>query len=299
MQLDPAFVGTCLKEYRCTLDWRQSMNYAAAVQDPNPWYFDDERADGIIAPPMQAVALTWPIFERFHEFAPKDGFPLEAMQRQVHYTEHLIFHRPLKPGGDLIIQGRIAAILPHRAGTHVVVRLDARDAAGAQVFTEYQGGMLRGVTCGVKGKGQQSLPDVPRALADPPVLWQAKIFIDPLAPYIYDGCTHIFFPIHTSRHFARAVGLPGIIVQGTATLALAAREIVNREGDGDPRKLKILSCRFSGMVLPGEEIMVRLNERRSVPGGWDLFFEVLNASGGRAVSHGNARIAGGSANCSF
>lgn len=290
MQIDSALVGTCLKEYRCTLGWRQGMNYAAAVQDHNPWYFDDERAGGIIAPPMQAVALTWPVFERFQEFVPAGGFPLEALQRQVHYTEHLVFHQPMKPGDALVIQGRIAAIAPHRAGTLVVVRLDACDEAGAPVFSEYQGGLLRGVTCAGEGKGQPDLPPVPRANADAHVIWQAHIPIDSLAPFVYDGCTNIHFPIHTSVRFARAVGLPGIILQGTATLALAAREIVNREGDGDPRALTILSCRFSGMVLPGQEITVRLNERRAGAGGRDLFFEVRNASGGRAISRGFARV---------
>jgi acyl dehydratase len=290
MQIDPAFVGTCLKEYRCTIGRRQSMNYAAAVQDRNPWYFDDEREGGVIAPPMQAVALTWPIFERFQEYVPEGRFPLEAMLRQVHYTEHLIFQRPLKPGDDLTIRGRIAAIGPHRAGTHVVVRLDACDASGAPVFTEFQGGMLRGVACAGEGRGQQDLPVVPRAEVDAPALWEAQIPVDALAPFVYDGCADIHFPIHTSVRFARAVGLPGIILQGTATLALAAREIVDREAGGDPRVLKILSCRFSGMVLPGEKITVQLNGRREEAGGRDLFFEVRNASGGRAISHGYARI---------
>lgn len=290
MQIDPAIVGTPLKEYRCTLSSRQSMNYAAAVQDLNPWYFDDERIGGIIAPPMQAVALTWPIFERFHDFFPDSGLPLEAMLTQVHYTEHLVFHRPMKPGDALTIQGRIAAILPHRAGTHAVIRLDAFDAAGALVFTEHNGGMLRGVACGSAGKGRQDLTGVPQARGDAPAVWQANIPIDPLASFIYDGCTDIYFPIHTSVQVAHTVGLPDIILQGTATLALAAREIINREGGGDPRRLKALSCRFSAIVLPGEEITVQLNERRSDPGGRDLFFAVLNATGGRAISHGYARI---------
>ncbi|RJQ82150.1 MAG: hypothetical protein C4519_08260 [Desulfobacteraceae bacterium] len=290
MQIDPALVGTRLKEYCCELGWRRSMNYAAAVQDHNPWYFDDQRAGGIIAPPMQAVSLTWPIFERFHEFLPGGGFPLETMRTQVHYTEHLVFHRPLKPGDALTIQGCIAAIVPHKAGTHVVTRLDAFDAAGTPVFTEHNGGMLRGVACSAAGKGQQDLPSIPPASPDASVIWQAQIPIDPLAPFIYDGCANIYFPIHTSVRFARSVGLPNIILQGTATLALAAREIVNREAGADPRGLKRLSCRFSAMVLPGEEIMVQLNERRPDPGGRDLFFTVLNATGGRAISHGYARI---------
>lgn len=290
MQIDPAIAGTPLKDYRCTFCWRQSMNYAAAVQDNNPWYFDDERPDGILAPPMQAVSLTWPIFERLADFLPESGLPLEALQTQVHYTEHLIFHRPLKPGDDLIFRGAIAAVLPHRAGTHVVIRLAASDAAGAPVFTEYMGGLLRGVSCGGSGIGGDDIPSIPRATADTPAIWQAPIPIDPLAPFVYDGCTNIYFPIHTSVQFARAVGLPGIILQGTATLALAVREIINREAGGDPRCLKSLACRFSAMVLPGETITVQLNERRIDSGGRDLFFVVLNASGGRAINHGYTRI---------
>lgn len=292
MQIDPDIVGSPLKDYRCTNNWRRSMNYAAAVQDRNPWYFDDLRPGGILAPPMQAVALTWPIFERLPEFLPQKGFPLETLRTQVHYSEHLVFHRPLKPDDELTIRGYIAAILPHRAGTHVIIRLEVLDAAGAPVFTEYNGGLLRGVACGTAGRGGHDIPVVPAAGPDAAVIWQAPIPIDPLAPFVYDGCTDIYFPIHTSARFARTVGLPGIILQGTATLARAAREIVDRECGGDPRCLKSIACRFSAMVLPNETITVQLNERRFDSGGRDLFFVVLNATGGRAVNHGYVRIEG-------
>lgn len=49
------------------------------------------------------------------------------------------------------------------------------------------------------------------------------------------------------------MGLPGIIHQGTATLAYAARELVNREARGNPALLKALACRFTGMVRPGSD----------------------------------------------
>ncbi|MGD0274608.1 MAG: MaoC family dehydratase N-terminal domain-containing protein [Syntrophales bacterium] len=290
MEIDPSFVGTRLKEYRCSLTWRQSMNYAAAIQDNNPWYFDDERIGGITAPPMQAVALTWPILEHLQDFIPDTGFPLEALLSLVHYTEHLCFHRPLRPGDELTIQGRIAAILPHRAGTHTVIRFDAFDSTGNLVFTEHNGGMIRGVSCSSAGQGEQDIPMVPQPQSDTTAIWEAGIHIDPLAPFIYDGCTNIFFPIHTSVQFAHALGLPNIILQGTATLALAVREIINREAGADPRCLKTLSCRFSGLVLPWEDITIKLIERRRDPSGQDLFFVVQNASGGKAISRGYARL---------
>jgi hypothetical protein len=44
------------------------------------------------------------------------------------------------------------------------------------------------------------------------------------------------------------------------------------------------------MVLPGEDISVNLLERRSDSKGLDVFFEVGNASGGKAIKKGYARI---------
>ena len=75
-------------------------------------------------------------------------------------------------------------------------------------------------------------------------------------------------------------------MQGTCTLALAARELINREAGGDPTRLKTLSCRFSGMVRPGTTISVALKMRNQE----DLFFEVVNQEGEKAVSKGYACI---------
>ncbi len=75
MKLDSSFVGTPLKEYRTTVDWRATMNYAAAIDDENPLYFDDEGGRDIVAPPMFAVAATWPVAERIWEYIEVKIFP--------------------------------------------------------------------------------------------------------------------------------------------------------------------------------------------------------------------------------
>ncbi|MBP7582909.1 MAG: MaoC family dehydratase N-terminal domain-containing protein [Spirochaetes bacterium] len=284
--LDSALAGIALRELATTVTWRDTMNYAAALGDGNPRYFDDERGDGIIAHPVFPVAVTWKILGRIWEFIDAGSFPVELLATQVHYTEHLAIHGPLTPGRNLVIRGDIAAILPHRAGTHVVLRLAARDEGGAAVFTEHIGAMLRGVECLGGGAGADRLPRVPAApKADAPQ-WESPVRIDPLRPFVYDGCTDIFFPIHTSMKFARQVGLPGIILQGTATLALAVTELVNRELGGEPGRVRAVSCRFTGMVLPGTDISVRLLAKDESGGERGLFFEVRNGNGERAVSDG-------------
>ncbi|MCU0845044.1 MAG: MaoC family dehydratase N-terminal domain-containing protein [Spirochaetes bacterium] len=291
MKLDSSFVGTPLREYRTTVEWRATMNYAAAIDDENPLYFDDEGGKAVIAPPMFAVAATWPIAERIWEFIEDKNFPVDIIKTQVHYTEHLAFHRPVRPGDELTIRGRVAAIMPHRAGTVTVIRFDALDREGQGVFTEHIGAMMRGVECVGESRGGEDIPLVPSAGIETPARWERVIRIDRMRPFVYDGCTNIYFPIHTSVGFARMVGLPDIILQGTATLAYAAREMADREAGGDSRKIKELACRFTGMVVPPGDIRVRLTGKRDRDNGVDLFFEV-HGDGGRVLSNGYARVAG-------
>jgi acyl dehydratase len=266
------------------------MNYAASVGDNNPVYFDDEREGGVVAPPMFSVAVTWPVCERIWEYIQADGFPLEILVNLVHYTESLTFHRLVAPGDGLTVKGRIAAITPHRAGTLIVLRLQAIDKRGNPVFTEHIGGLLRGVECLGEANIAEPLPVIPKRQGDCPPVWKSAVFIDRLAPFVYDGCTDIFFPIHTSVGFAHRVGLPGIVLQGTATLAHAVRDLVDREAERDPSLLRSIACRFTGMVAPGSELHIILRKRAVDETGKDLFFNVLNGDGDTVLSDGYARI---------
>jgi hypothetical protein len=79
MELSSDLVGTALKPYRRDVTWRETMNYAAAVGDDNSCYFDDERDQGIVAPSLFSVAVTWSILERIWEFIDTDRFPPEVL----------------------------------------------------------------------------------------------------------------------------------------------------------------------------------------------------------------------------
>jgi hypothetical protein len=284
--LNSELSGTHLRDYETSVNWRDIMNYSAAIGDANPRYFDDESSNGIIAHPIYPVAISWNIIGRIQEFIVSEKFPTELLLSQVHYTEHLEIHQPLSPGLELVIKGQIVAILPHRAGTHVIIRLVAREKEGAPVFTEHIGAMLRGVECIGSGSGKESLPILQNISDAVDSCWTSTLSIDKLMPFVYDGCTDIVFPIHTSIKFARMVGLPGIILQGTATLALAVTELVNRELNREPTRVKSVSCRFTGMVLPGSNISVRMIEKRKNNTATDLLFDVCNIDGKRVISSG-------------
>ncbi len=290
MKINTKFVNTSIKDYFIKISWRKTMNYAAALDDDNPYYFDDERKEGIVAPPMYAVAITWPIAEDLPNYIQSNKFPLKVMKTLVHYTEHLTFNRLIKPNDELTIKGRIAAILPHRSGTHIISRLDAFDKNNALIFTEHIGGMLRGVKCVGEGRGEETLPKMPTHQSDNKPLWKETIKIERLRAHIYDGCADIHFPIHTSKKFAHFVGLPDTILQGTATLAHAIKTILNKEADRDPHRVKSISCKFTGMVLLDTSIEVQLNKKINGEKGTDLFFEVYNNENKKAISHGHVMI---------
>ena len=290
MEISTNYVGTFLKPYHSTVQWRDTMNYAAAIHDNNPHYFDDERRGGIIAPPLFAVAVTWPIIENLPAFIEADDFPQEVLLTLVHYTEHIRFQRSLIPGQTLSIQGRVAAIMTHRAGTQIVPCFEARDQNNQPLFTEYNGGLLRGVQSDDSGNCAGTLPSVPDREPLISLRWEQSITIDPLLPFVYDGCTNIVFPIHTSKKFAHQVGLPGIILQGTATLALAASELINREASGNPLLLKEIYCRFTGMVLPGSEIKLKVYAGKEDDPAGNFYFDVINQEGKKAISQGWAKI---------
>ncbi len=289
MELKPNLVGTSLKNYQTEINWRQTTNYAAAIQDNNPKYFNDLEGQQIVSHPMFPVSVTWPVLSQLDKFIESKDFPKEVLMTQVHYSEHLILHRLICPGDQLSITGTLKAFLPHRAGTHAIICLEAVDQEGELVFTEYTGAMLRGVECGKGGKeGQVSV--VPINDTKEEIFWESNIYIDPERPYIYDGCSNIEFPIHTSPNFAKLVGLPGIILQGTATLAYAIRELVNNEADKDPARVSEIACRFTGMVMPGTDIKICCTGKRSHNDFVDVFFKVQNSEKKKAISNGYLKI---------
>ena len=291
MEVNSSVVGQKMKVFKFEVTQRQINNYAAAVGDPNPCYLDDARQSGLIAPPTLAAALTWPLIQNIYDYLDL-GFPAEIMFRIVHYSEQLIIERPLKPGDRLSIEGQVVAVVPEKSGTHVIFKLPALDQEGKLVFTEYIGGMLRGVTCADPGQTAGKLPVIPALPNISEPIWEAVVPIKREDCYIYEGCADVPFPIHTSPSFARSMGLPDIIYFGIGTLARAVSALVNRELGTNPAEIKQLACYFRGMVTPESFIRIQLLERKKNNSGGELFFRVLNQLGKEAVSEGYLRFGG-------
>ena len=289
MEISPEIVGFEVPERKHRIHWRETTNFAASVGDSNPRYMDDTVKGGLVAPPVFAVSLTWPLLSDLPASLPAVLTP-EIVSTMVHASEHLIFHEPMRPGDKVHLRGRVEALVPTQAGAFLVLRSEGRIPGRGPMFTEYSGVLFRGVRVAGEARLLSKLPEIPRSLGDGVPLWQAEIPVDRSLPFIYDGCTGIVFPIHTSVRVAREAGLPDLVLQGTATLALTARQIVNSECDGIPFALKEIACRFTGMVVPGAPIQFRLLGRDRCQGRTGVFFDVLAAGGNPALSSGFASV---------
>lgn len=63
----------------------------------------------------------------------------------------------------------------------------------------------------------------------------------------YAGASGDFNPIHYNESAAAASGLPDVIAHGMLTMGLAASAL--EEWVGDPREIRSIDVRFSGMVV--------------------------------------------------
>jgi acyl dehydratase len=72
-------------------------------------------------------------------------------------------------------------------------------------------------------------------------------------------------PIHLDDDFARSVGLPGVIAHGMLQMGILA---VVAEEAADGRPLQRLTCRFAGVVVPGDT--VTFTAQAAGPGKLDL-----------------------------
>lgn len=96
-------------------------------------------------------------------------------------------------------------------------------------------------------------------------------------------------PIHLDEDFARSVGLPGVVAHGMLTMAHLANCVVAFAG-GDPKRVRKLRCRFSGLVLPGDTITFSGRVAGEEAGLARLELTAENQKGERVLSKAYAEV---------
>ena len=293
MPVSARAVGTRVTGKPSQITARDCLAYAAGIGDTSPDLFDDE-GGAFVAPPQMCVSLEWPVVIDPTISSAWAMQPEEAL-RGVHLTQDSVFHRPIRPGDRLSCEGRVVGVERARSGTKLSLTLSTRNDGGEAVVTSWWTSLMRSVPIDGEPEFLERAPDWPDpATAARKVHEPVEIAIAFEMPHVYTECARIWNPIHTERAVAHAAGLPEPILHGTATWALAGREIIRRIGGGDPKVLARLSGRFAAMVIPGTSITIYLETTVAKEGETLVFFQVLNPDGKAAVADGRALVRTGS-----
>jgi acyl dehydratase len=134
----------------------------------------------------------------------------------------------------------------------------------------YRGVMLEG-----GDRSTASIEDPPPDERDLPSI--GDISVAATAGHVYTECARIWNPIHTDSEYARAAGLPGIILHGTATLALSVSKILEKLNT----EVRRVRCRFAGMVLMPGTLTVHASRV-----GDEILFETRDANGQPVIERG-------------
>lgn len=289
LHIPASVVGVTAGPREHEIDARWLMAYAAALGEEAPEYLDTTRPGGLLAHPLFPVCYEWPLALDVRALALTD----EVALRGVHATHHMTIHRPVGAGERLSTTATVAALERRAPGAYMVLRLETIDAAGRPVTTTDYGSLYLGVSCDSpslspspqrrgQGEGSKSL--------DSPT-WSADIAISPTLAHVYTECARIWNPIHTDRAVARAAGLPDIILHGTATLALAVSRALRQHRRGPAAPVRVLACRFGGMVRLPSRLTVRGGAAEASTEGARIRFEAVAEDGRPALRDGVLTLA--------
>jgi acyl dehydratase len=255
------------------VDPRWVMAYSAGIGETDPRCYDTTRQDLPVHP-------VFPVCYEWQPLQPVRNLPelKPVYSRLVHAQHAVTFHRPLRAGETVRTTARLVAALARAPGAFIVFRCEARDARGELVVTSDYGYLYRGVA--LEGPDRQLAELANPAPSSEKLSSLGEIEVAATAAHVYTECARIFNPIHTDVAYARAAGLPGIILHGTATLALAVSRAL-RSHDIEWRRVRALSCRFSGMVLMPSVLTVYAGRA-----GEAIAFETANDKGEPVITRG-------------
>lgn len=275
MGLNRSLIG---KTYSAAYDVTEDAiaRYAQATDDPNPHYLGP---GDVVASPV------WPVVPAFGLFmgAAKDPELGADFLRLVHAAEDHRLHAPIRPGDRLEVVATIESIEATEAGEAFTVGATETNQDGVAV-AEVGGTM-------VIREAARRRRRVPPAKTEPPQVVHeavAQVSDDQACRYAEASGDHN--PIHLDEEVARAARLPGVILHGMCTMALAARGAVDGLARGDPKAIKQIGARFNKPVFPGQTLTTRFWEEAEDASRTTYGFATVQSAGAVVLAGGRVAI---------
>ncbi len=283
MGMNKAVIGKVHPPGTMDINPKDFTYYAVSTNDyDNPYYWEESREGGIMAPPMFAVCYSG-ICVPAVILDKELGMNVFLM---VHGEEDIKFHQPVKAGMKITSQAKVVDIVDKGSGELCQFTVTSKDQNGGLVAEATYGFFVRGGGSGKKDEKKEPEPGPGK------ILFEVKKKVMSHQSYIYAWASGDHNFIHVNPNAAvQMAKLPGIILQGLCSMALCQNAIVDNLCPGrNPANLKRLAVRFSRPVLPNDEITIY---------GWELKggsprtigFEAKKQDGTPVIKNGIAEIA--------
>ncbi len=115
-------------------------------------------------------------------------------------------------------------------------------------------------------------------------------FVAPASNEPYSISSGDFNPIHINPYFADFASLPGTITHGMFSSAATRKYVEDVAAEGHPERCLSFEANFTGMVLPGDALEVRLRHVAMRGGNKVVKVETFNQNGDKVLD-GQAEIA--------
>jgi acyl dehydratase len=252
MPLNKSCVGKTYPPVTTEVTLDAIQKYARAYNHDNPAFFDANRPNGIVAPPMFAVTVTWNALMT----AVLDPSLQADLLRLVHGEQDMEFTNPIRPDDIISASAKIISIETKASGETMTVELNASNQTGQQVNKTLFSAFIRGGRNRDAVRAESAERIVEPARGEPNFTVAQKIDDD--QTYRYAEASGDRNPSHTDANIAKMAGLPGIILHGLCTMAFTSKVAIDKLCAGDPTRLKRLRVRFSRPVLPGQTITTKI-----------------------------------------
>ncbi|RZQ59501.1 MaoC/PaaZ C-terminal domain-containing protein [Amycolatopsis suaedae] len=264
LRFDTRGLGTWTGETTFEVTRERLIEYARATNDPTPAHLA-----GDLAAPVFAIV---PVFQSLLEPA-LEVVPTELLGRVLHGEQDFRFHRPIRPGDELVAKGTMTGWKGRSNGTAAAVYLETRDRHGHLVNEQYVTFFVRGFDTGDTAGTQAPEHKFDEALRERQPVATRTQHVDDDQTFRYGPAAGDPMPIHLDDDVAKASGLPGIIAHGLCTMAFTSWAILTEVGGSDVTRLKRLAVRFAKPVLPGQDITTTIWRAGSAAGVTSYAYE--------------------------
>lgn len=275
MALNRGLVG---KDYSDTFDVTEDSirGYAQATDDSNHRYLGP---GDVVASPV------WPVVPAFGLFmdAAKDPELGADFLRLVHAAEDHRLLAPIRPGDRLDVAATIDSVEETEAGEAFTVSATETNQDGVAV-AEVAGTMvIRGAAR--RRRRPPSARDEPRVVIHEAV---SRVGEDQARRYAETSGDHN--PIHLDEEVARSARLPGVILHGMCTMALAGKAAVDGLAAGDPTRVEQIGVRFNKPVFLGQTLTTRFWKEAKDDSGTTYGFITVQSAGAVVLIDGRVMI---------